>query len=169
MITIKDFLEVVDYRINEGYHYQWKCYGSDAYGFEIFQNQDSHSATMVFDLKNQTVYQIEAHDLKNHRSYRWIHPDFRSAHSQEVIDKLGSKDKDVAYDDVHFIDLEVENDILEKTRAIVHEEDYDARVKIPVEFSDEELLKYMKMAHELDITFNQLIENALREAVKKYL
>jgi hypothetical protein len=75
----------------------------------------------------------------------------------------------VAYDDVHFIDLEVENDILEKTRAIVHEEDYDARVKIPVEFSDEELLKYMKMAHELDITFNQLIENALREAVKKYL
>jgi hypothetical protein len=122
MITIKDFLEVVDYRINEGYHYQWKCYGSDAYGFEIFQNQDSHSATMIFDLKNQTVYQIEA-----------------------------------------------ENDILEKTRAIVHEEDYDARVKIPVEFSDEELLKYMKMAHELDITFNQLIENALREAVKKYL
>ena len=36
---------------------------------------------------------------------------------------------------------------------------------IDLEFSDEELLKYMKMAHELDITFNQLVERALKEAI----
>ena len=36
---------------------------------------------------------------------------------------------------------------------------------IDLEFSDEELLKYMKMAHELDITFNQFVERALKEAI----
>ena len=36
---------------------------------------------------------------------------------------------------------------------------------IDLEFSDEELLKYMKMAHELDITFNQLVERALKEVI----
>jgi hypothetical protein len=36
---------------------------------------------------------------------------------------------------------------------------------IDLEFSDEELLQYMKMAHELDITFNQLVERALKEVI----
>jgi hypothetical protein len=34
-----------------------------------------------------------------------------------------------------------------------------------VEFSDEDLLQYMKLAHEHDITFNQMVEIALREAI----
>ena len=36
-----------------------------------------------------------------------------------------------------------------------------------MEFSDEELLTYMKLAHERDITFNQLVEQALREAIDR--
>jgi hypothetical protein len=36
-----------------------------------------------------------------------------------------------------------------------------------MEFSDEELLTYMKLAHEQDITFNQLVERALREALDR--
>ena len=46
-------------------------------------------------------------------------------------------------------------------------EDYDTRVSIPLEFSDEELLTYMKLAHDLDITLNQLVEQALREALDR--
>jgi hypothetical protein len=36
------------------------------------------------------------------------------------------------------------------------------------DFTDEELLTYMKIAHERDVTFNQLIEDALRAAIKGY-
>jgi predicted HicB family RNase H-like nuclease len=36
-----------------------------------------------------------------------------------------------------------------------------------MEFSDQELLTYMKLAHEQDITFNQLVERALREAIER--
>jgi hypothetical protein len=37
---------------------------------------------------------------------------------------------------------------------------------MPVDFSDEELLTYMKMAHDRDMTFNQFVEEALRQAIK---
>jgi hypothetical protein len=37
----------------------------------------------------------------------------------------------------------------------------DNREEIEVEFTDEELLIYMKMAHEMDITFNEFVELAL--------
>jgi collagenase-like PrtC family protease len=66
------------------------------------------------------------------------------------------------------VDLDVVDDFIQKALAIKAGEDYDTRVSVPVDFTDEELLAYMKIAHERDITFNQLIEDALREAIKTY-
>ena len=43
----------------------------------------------------------------------------------------------------------------------------DGRAEIEVDFTDEELLTYMKLAHELDITFNQLMERALRQFLEE--
>ena len=39
----------------------------------------------------------------------------------------------------------------------------DHRAEIEVNFTDEELLTYMKMAHEQDITFNQFVEQVLQQ------
>lgn len=44
-----------------------------------------------------------------------------------------------------------------------HEPAQDGRAEIEVDFTDEELLTYMKLAHERDITFNQLVEQALQQ------
>jgi hypothetical protein len=73
-----------------------------------------------------------------------------------------------AWDDVNYIDLDVDDDFIQKALAIRAGEDYDTRVSVPVDFTDEELLTYMKIAHERDVTFNQLIEDALRAAIKGY-
>jgi hypothetical protein len=40
--------------------------------------------------------------------------------------------------------------------------------EIELEFTDEELLTYMKMAHKLDITFNELIERAIKSMIENY-
>ena len=39
----------------------------------------------------------------------------------------------------------------------------DHRAEIQVDFTDEELLTYMKRAHEMDITFNQFVEQVLQQ------
>jgi hypothetical protein len=71
-----------------------------------------------------------------------------------------------AWDDVDYVDLDVDDDFFQKALSIRAGEDYDTRVQVAVDFSDEELLQYMKIAHERDITFNELVEDALRHAIE---
>jgi hypothetical protein len=44
----------------------------------------------------------------------------------------------------------------------------DGKESIDVELSDEEMLQYMLLAHERDITFNKFIELALRKAIDEH-
>jgi hypothetical protein len=167
MITLKEWMELVGYRITEGGDYGWQCYGHDAHMLDSWNGeQDGHSFTVIFDTKTQTVYEAQAHDYVHNRAYRLINPEFRAAHDQEADQRdinIGE-----AWDDVDYVDLEVVEDFVEKAGAIAAGEDYDTRVSVPVDFSDEELLAYMKMAHEQDITFNQLIEQCLRAAIAEF-
>jgi hypothetical protein len=69
---------------------------------------------------------------------------------------------------VLYTDLEVDDDWIQKALAVVSGEVYDTRISVPIDMSDAELLKYMKLAHERDVTFNQLVETALREAIESH-
>ena len=166
MITIKEWMELVDYRITEGSNYCWECYGDNAYTLDSWNgDHEGHSFSIIFDAKDQTVYEVQAHDYLHNRAYRMINEDFRKKNKKEA--KRRDVDKDQAWDDVRYIDLDVDDDFIQKCLAIREGEDYDTRVLMPVEFSDEDLLKYMKMAHERDITFNQLVEQALLTAIEE--
>jgi hypothetical protein len=166
MITMKEWMELVGYRITEGSDYMWQCYGSNAYALDSWNGeQDGHSFTVIFDTKDQTVYEVQAHDYVHNRAYRVINPDFQKKNRKEA--KKRDIDKDNAWDDVDYVDLDVDDDFIQKCLAIRAGEDYDTRVSVPMEFSDQELLTYMKLAHEQDITFNQLVERALREAIER--
>ena len=166
MITLKEWMEIVDYRITEGSGYCWHCYGNDVHMLDSWNGeQDGHSFTVIFDTKTQVVYEVQAHDYVHQRAYRMINPDFQKKNKKEA--KRRDIDKNNAWDDVDYVDLEVDDDFLQKCLSIKAGEDYDTRVSIPLEFSDEELLTYMKLAHDLDITFNQLVERALREALDR--
>jgi len=166
MITLKEWMEIVDYRITEGSDYCWHCYGNDVHMLDSWNGeQDGFSFTVIFDTKTQVVYEVQAHDYVHQRAYRMINPDFQKKNKKEA--KRRDIDKNNAWDDVDYIDLEVDDDFIQKCLAIKAGEDYDTRVSVPMDFSDEELLQYMKLAHEQDITFNQLVERALREAIDR--
>lgn len=168
MITLKQFMETCDYRITEGSDYQWQCFGPNAYCLDSWNGeQDGHTVSIIFDTHTQEVYQVMAYDYSRDRAYRMTNPDYKAdfdaeCEDREVIDEAWELDDGTP---VKYVDLEVEEDFLEKVRAIVNGEDYDTRVQVPVEFTDEELLTYMKMAHERDMTFNEFVEMALRAAI----
>lgn len=167
MITIKDFMEVVNYRVTEGSDYCWSCYGENAYSLDYWnQDYEGHTVSIVFDTRTHEVYEACAYDYKRERAYRLINPEYKQAHTDEANSR--GVDIDQAWDDVNYVDLETEDDFLDKARAIVAGQDYDTRVQVPVEFTDEELLRYMKLAHERDMTFNQLVEEALRHAIEAH-
>ena len=166
MITLKEWMEIVDYKITEGSDFGWLCYGKDVHMLDSWNGeQDGHSFTVIFDTKTQAVYEVQAHDYVHNRAYRMINPDFQKKTKKEA--KRRDVDKNNAWDDVDYVDLEVDDDFIQKCLSIKAGEDYDTRVSVPMDFSDEELLQYMKLAHEQDITFNQLVERALREAINR--
>jgi hypothetical protein len=104
-------------------------------------------------------------DYTNDRAYRMINPKNVEKHRKEAENRSVLENQ--AWDDVNYIDLDVDDDFFQKALAIRAGESYDTRVQVQVDFSDEELLQYMKIAHERDITFNQLIEDALRYAIEE--
>ena len=155
MITLKEWMEVANYRITEGSDYY--AYGG-AYALSSWNgDQDGYSLEIIFDQQTQEVYEVQACDYKHNRAYRLVNEDYKDE----------SRD-DEAWDDTKWIDLEVADDWIQKALSIVAGEDYDTRVSMPVDFTDAELLTYMKLAHEKDMTFNQLIEEALREAMANF-
>lgn len=165
MITLKDFFETIDYRITEGSEYSWNCFGDFAYNLSYWSgDDDGQSLTVLFDTRDQTVYQVEVHDYDTGRSYRWTHPDYIEAYQQECSDR---EVDDIAYDGVKYTDLDVAEDWLEKARAIYLQEDYDTRVQVPLELSDDQLFQLMKLAHEQDVTLNALVEGILREEIQR--
>jgi hypothetical protein len=169
MITLKEFMEVIDYRITEGSDFTWTCFGNEAKPYTLSawnQEQDGWSFNITFDTVDQTVYMVEVCDYKNQRAYRRINPDWQKSYDDYA--ERHTEYADQAWDDVNYIDLDVDDDWIQKSLAIKAGEDYDTRVSVPVEFTDEELLKYMTMAHERDMTFNQFIEEALRHALEEH-
>ena len=161
MITIENFLNTVGHRISGGSEYQWECFGPNARYLDS-EFPDRYSASIVFDTETQVVYEATVCDYAANRAYRWLNPDFKSAHDAEVQSR-GVQDQ--AWDTVGYTDLDVTEDFLTKAEAIAAGDSYDTRITVPLEMSDDEQLRLMTMAHEQDITLNQLVEQILTEAI----
>lgn len=175
MITIKDFMEAVDYRITEGSEFCWDCFGHDAHRLDSWSGNwtnstDGYTVSIVFDTKTQEVYQAEAYDYVNNRAYRLQNPAYIEAHVAEAQSR--NVDPNEAMEDnegnpIKYIDLEVDADFLAKARAIVAGKEYNTRVQVELVLEDEMLYNLMKLAHDQDITLNQLFENTLIEEIER--
>lgn len=156
MITLKEWMELVDYRITEGSDYN--LYSTNAYNLNSWDGlQTGHSFAITFDTITQVVYCVEACDYGNNRAYRLINPDYK-----DVDDSIQ------AWDDTNWIDLEVDDDFFQKALAIKEGEAYDTRVSIPLDLPHNEMFEIMKMAHERDMTLNDFIEEVIGNYIAKH-
>lgn len=167
MITLKEWMEVVGYRITEGSDYQWECYGNNAYSLDSWNGeQNGHSFSIYFDTKTQEVYEVQAHDYRNNRAYRLMNPAFVKLHKKEA--KRRKVDNKEAWDEVDYIDLETTDDWIQKALAIeAGELNYDTRVEVPLTLDKEQMHQMMLMAHEADMTLNQFVEHVLKTEIKR--
>lgn len=165
MNIMENWMKAMDYRITEGSEYTWECY-PNAYCLDSWNGeQDGHSFTIIFSTADQTVYELQAHDYANNRAYRWVNPDYKQANAERCLNMGVSADN--AWDDLRYVDLELTDDYFEKVSGIKSGNQYDTRVSVPVDLPDDELFRLMMMAHEKDITLNQLIEDIITEQIKR--
>jgi hypothetical protein len=167
MITLKDWMDATGYRVTEGSDYLWNCYSDSAYRLDSWNGeQDGHSASVVFDTRTQEVFEVTVYDYSHNRAYRLINPNYVKLHKEESIAQGASFNQ--AWDDVDYTDLETDEDMLQKMSSIFSGEEYDTRVQVPLDLEDDLLFDLMKMAHERDITLNQMVEHVLETAIQRH-
>jgi hypothetical protein len=169
MITMKEWMELVDYKITEGSDYGWSCYGPNSYTLDSWNGvhgKGGYSFSIVFSTKTQKVYEVSMCDYTNDRAYRMINPKNVEKHRKEAEQRGVNLDE--AWDDVNYIDLDVDDDFIQKALSIKAGEDYDTRVSVPLELDDDMLFDLMKMAHEHDVTLNQMVEVILRQVIDQH-
>lgn len=173
MITLKQWMELVNYRISEGGEYCWNCYGHNAYSLSYWNgihDTGGVSSNIVFDTASQTVYEVDVCDYTNSRAYRLVNPDYAVQRQKESDERNSTSyyDIDEAWENVKYVDLEVAEDFIEKCQAIVQGRAYDTRVVIPLELSDSDMLLLYRLAHEADLSLNAYVEKMLRAAIEQH-
>ena len=86
MLTIKEFMELIDYKITEGGVYGWQCYGPNSYMLSSWNGvhgSGGYNFNIVFSTKTQKVYEVEVCDYTNDRAYRMINPDYIKKQKKE--------------------------------------------------------------------------------------
>jgi len=168
MITMKEWMELVDYKITEGGDYGWQCYGPNAYCLDSWNGvhgKGGYSFNIVFSTKTQKVYEVSICDYTNDRAYRMIAEDKQKKHTKEA--KELAVDLNQAWDNVDYVDLEVDDDFMEKAQAIKNGKEYDTGIQVPLNLSNDLLLEAALNAHRQNITLNDYINQALAELVEK--
>ena len=161
-MNLKDVNENFEHRITGGSEYTWNCYGPNARYLDYESNYGS--GTCIFDSQTQEIYEVsvEVKESEN-RPYRWLNPNTK----QVMFDESSYRnvDRDIAWDNIKWVDLETEEDFLEKANSIFKGQPFDTRVSVPLDLNDEELFAMMKLAHQRDITLNQLMVEVLQAAI----
>lgn len=161
--------ETLDHKIIGGSEHQWHCWENARF---LDYESDFAYVGIVFNSQTQLVYAVEVsckkeQFLKEPKPYRWIDPDYKDVYIAEAKER--NVDFNQAWDDVKWVDLETEEDLLEKAKAIFNgDEDFDPRVIVPIDLDDETLMRLSRAAHERDITLNQMIEIALQDIIDSH-
>ena len=150
-------------RITGGSEYQWKCYPNARY---LDYETDCGHASVIFNTETQEIYEatVETKDSED-RPYRWLN-EYTKQVMFEESDSRGV-DRYSAWDDVHWTDLETAEDYLEKAKAILNGDEFDTRIEVPIELSDADFMALARMAHERDITFNEMVCEILKLAIER--
>jgi hypothetical protein len=167
-MKLETLLKTFDYRITDGCEFLWKCY-PDARCMTLSSEYAEISA--VYSYIDQTIYEVKVDVAPGAETdpalvYRWMNPEWKEAHDAESV-KRGFNPK-TAFDDIEWIDLEVEDDFLSKARNMFDGKfDFDKRVQVEIDLPDDLILFIAKQSHALDITFNQYISQLLERELPK--
>lgn len=167
MQLIERFMQAISYRITNGTKFTWNCFGKNAYCLDYWNNnQDGYSASITFDTETQTAYCLEVCDYQRNRAYRWINPDYRAAHDAEAKERTPGHENQ-AWDDVNYILLDEVDDLFTKLEAIAAGQDYDTNITVTLELDDETAFDLMLLAHQQDVTLNQLVIKILQDKIDR--
>jgi hypothetical protein len=163
LVKMKDFLEIgkiEELLINKS---NIRFFGMYAYSF-YYKNNDC-LIKVISDIRDSTVYKMIAVDYKKLKGFEWLHPNYEDDYYSLLTSKMVT-DEFRLYN-ITPIRLIDPCDILEKSKKIINNEEYDDLVTIPIDLTDEELIMLTLEAHKLDVTLNEYVMMFLENYVEQ--
>lgn len=160
-MKVKDANSVFEHAIVGGSEYGWQCWPHARW--LDYESEYAHGS-VVFSTATGILYEatVTPKDDAN-VAYRWVNPVWRTA--MELEAERRGVDPSKAWDDVQWVDCEVEDDWADKARALWRGEQPDTRISVPLEIDDEVFMQLARAAHERDITLNAMVEELLRAEI----
>jgi hypothetical protein len=161
--------EILDHKIIDGSEYQWNCWPNAR--FLDYETEYCH-VSVVFNYKTQEIYQAEVTVKPDEwfpseiKPYRWLDPRFKDAMVAEAEER--KTDHTQAWDNVKWVDLETEEDWLNKAEAISIGTGFDERIEVPLELDQDTITRLALEAHKRDITLNNMVEIILQAAIDQH-
>lgn len=180
-LTLADVDEALEHKISGGSDYQWACYGPNARYLDYTINGLDVTGSVVYDTRTQEVYEACLCNGPEDLAYRWSNPDYYKAHAKEA--KKRGVDSTVAWDNVKYEEVDVDSwiqialDLVGESPveeehlladSIEWTDDERTGANVQIDLPDRELLQLCLMAHERDITLNEMVNNILREYIDNY-
>jgi hypothetical protein len=82
-MTLHEIMIAAKSRVCGGTEYQWQCYGPDARYIDFSDTDGTEYSSVVFDTKNQTVYELAVYVPGYDQAFIWRHSDFEQAYISE--------------------------------------------------------------------------------------
>lgn len=168
-MKLQEINTITNHQITGGSEHGWNCYPNARY--LDYESEFAH-ISVLYSTVDQIIYEATV-DIKienwseDERPYRWLNPEYKDMMIAEAKSRKVKWKK--AWDDVKWIDLETEEDFLEKAEAIFNGvKDFDKRIQVPLDLEDDLMLQLCMEAHKRDITLNQMVEEVLRTAIEEH-
>ena len=168
-MQLSEINNTFQHRITDGSEYLWHCYGNNVRSIDYTSKYAC--GYVVFDTETHTVYEVSVSPVAGAwaiepKPYRYINPEYQEAYKQEAINR--GIDADQAWDDIKWVDLETEEDFIEKASSMFNGVTFDTRIQVPIDLDNDTMLKLAMEAHKRDITLNQMVEEVLRNVIAEH-
>jgi hypothetical protein len=168
-MQLSEINNTFQHRITDGSEYLWHCYGNNVRSIDYTSKYAC--GYVVFDTETHTVYEVSVSPVASvwaiePKPYRYINPEYQEAYKQEAINR--GIDPSEAWDDIKWVDLETEEDFIEKASSMFNGVTFDTRIQVPIDLDNDTMLKLAMEAHKRDITLNQMVEEVLRNVIAEH-
>jgi hypothetical protein len=163
-MKLEDILDAISYQLSGSAKFQWACYGKSAIFIDFRNIAGEEIGSVIFDTEKSIIYEVTVEVPGEQLCYRWTNPKF--AGKREAEEKSRNVSNTVAWDDVFYTDLEVEEDLLEKLHSIAHGLDYDKSVLVSVSLTEPEELALHRQAHECGMSTDEYVNMILRQEME---
>ena len=105
MISIKDWMEGVQYRVSDVWDFNWDCFGKNAVGLTSEWGDDGgRTYTVIYDPNSQEVFEVCSYSSLDCTALRWINPKYKKAYLAE--EKFRGMENVFDFEDViHFTEV----------------------------------------------------------------